>query len=83
MHLIIDFFEQRQRALCRVWNNKHYTKCSQVDSHRQKHVVFRMNGLHPTLGEAEENTKQGKPNYVGYVGKIELERIAEERIVDD
>jgi hypothetical protein len=30
----------------------------------------------------EENTKQGKPNYAGYVEKIELERIAEERIAD-
>jgi hypothetical protein len=39
-----------------------------------------MSGLHQTLGEVEENTKPGKPNYAE---KIELERIAEERIVED
>jgi hypothetical protein len=39
-----------------------------------------MDGLQPTLGKVEENTKPVKPNYAG---KIELERIAEERVVDD
>jgi hypothetical protein len=45
-----------------------------------------MDGLHPILrklgNQAEENTKPVKPNYAEQ-GKIELERTAEERIVDD
>jgi len=42
-----------------------------------------MDGLQPTLGKVEENTKPVKPNYAGYAEKIELERIAEERIVEN
>jgi hypothetical protein len=39
-----------------------------------------MDGLHLVRKQVEENTKLVKPNYAE---KIELERIAEEQIVDD
>jgi hypothetical protein len=40
-----------------------------------------MDGLRPVRNQVEENTKLVKQKYVGYVGKIELERIAEGRFV--
>jgi len=40
-----------------------------------------MDGLRLVKNPVEENTKLVKPNYAGYVGKLELERIAEGRFV--
>jgi hypothetical protein len=43
-------------------------------------MVLRKTFLHQVKNQVEENTKPGKPNYAE---KIELERTAEDRIVED